>query len=213
MPLEGSVEAFAEGLILSIYSFEKYRTRSDDEERKSYPGKLLLHCKMKAPELEWLKNLCEAVYLTRDMINEPPNHLNTIALAQEIKRMGKLAGFSVEVLSKGKIEALKMGGLLAVNRGSVDPPVFCILEWKPSGKVNKKPVILVGKGIIYDTGGLNIKTGDFMAQMKADMAGAATVAGVMYAIAKSRIPFHVVAVLSRQQTTGPEEMHTRRVIS
>ncbi|MGD0582330.1 MAG: leucyl aminopeptidase family protein [Bacteroidales bacterium] len=192
---EGSVEAFAEGLILSTYSFEKYRTRSDDEERKSYPEKLLLHCKMKAPELEWLKNLCEAVYLTRDMINEPPNHLNTIALAQEIKRMGKLAGFSVEVLSKGKIEALKMGGLLAVNRGSVDPPVFCILEWKPSGKVNKKPVILVGKGIIYDSGGLNIKTGDFMAQMKADMAGAATVAGVMYAIAMSRIPFHVVALI------------------
>jgi leucyl aminopeptidase len=192
---EGSVEAFAEGLILGIYSFEKYRTRDDDEEKKSYPGKLLLHCKMKTSEIEWLKNLCEAVYLTRDMINEPPNHLNTTALAQEIKRMGKVAGFNVEVLNKGKIEALKMGGLLAVNRGSVDPPVFCILEWKPSGKVNKKPVVLVGKGVIYDTGGLNIKTGDFMAQMKGDMAGAATVAGVMYAIAMCKIPLHVVGLI------------------
>jgi leucyl aminopeptidase len=129
------------------------------------------------------------------MINEPPNHLNTAALAQEIKRMGRVSGFSVEVLSKGKIEALKMGGLLAVNKGSVDPPVFCILEWKPKRKVNKKPVVLVGKGVIYDTGGLNIKTGDFMAQMKADMAGAATVAGVMYVIARCKIPIHVIGLI------------------
>jgi leucyl aminopeptidase len=192
---EGSVQAFTEGLILSFYSFEKYKTRSGEEGKKNYPSKLLLHCKAKSSEVEWLKDICEAVYLTRDMINEPPNHLNTTALAQEIKRMGKVAGFGVEVLSKGKIEALKMGGLLAVNKGSVDPPVFCILEWKPGVKVNKKPVVLVGKGVIYDTGGLNIKTGDFMAQMKADMAGAATVAGVMYVIAKCKIPVHVIGLI------------------
>lgn len=192
---EGSVEAFAEGLILSFYSFDKYKTAREDEDKKKYPAKLLLHCKLKTADAEWLKNSCEAVYLTRDMINEPPNHLNSIALAQEIKRVGKIAGFSVEVLNKGKIEALKMGGLLAVNRGSIDPPVFCILEWKPAGKVNKKPLVLVGKGIIYDTGGLNIKTGDYMAQMKADMAGAATVAGIMYTVAKCKLPFHVIGLV------------------
>ncbi len=192
---EGAVEAFAEGLILSFYSFDKYKTAKEDESETKYPSSLLLHCRIKSEEIRWLKELCEAVYLTRDMINEPPNHLNTIALAQEIKRMGKVSGYSVEVLSKGKIEALKMGGLLAVNRGSVDPPVFCILEWKPKGKVNKKPLVLVGKGIIYDTGGLNIKTGDFMAQMKGDMAGAATVAGVMYVISKCNIPIHVIGLI------------------
>ncbi|HVN56798.1 MAG TPA: leucyl aminopeptidase family protein [Bacteroidales bacterium] len=192
---EGSVEAFAEGLILSIYSFDKYKTADDDEARNRYPSKILLHCRMKQSEADWLKNSCEAVYLTRDLINEPPNHLNTIALAQEIKKMGKDAGFSVEILTKGKIEALKMGGLLAVNRGSVDPPVFCILEWKPSGKVNTKPLVLVGKGVIYDTGGLNIKTGEFMAQMKVDMAGAATVAGIMYTISKCRLPYHVIGLI------------------
>lgn len=92
------------------------------------------------------------------------------------------------MLTKGKIEALKMGGLLAVNKGSVDPPVFCILEWKPANSVNKKPIVLVGKGIVYDTGGLNIKTGDFMAGMNGDMAGAATVTGVMYTIASTKVP-------------------------
>jgi leucyl aminopeptidase len=129
------------------------------------------------------------------MINEPPNHLNATALAKEISRMGDEAGYKVEVLNKGKIEALKMGGLLAVNRGSADPPVFCILEWKPAARVNKKPLVLVGKGVIYDTGGLNIKTGDFMSQMKTDMAGAATVAGVMYTLAKSKIPVHVIGLV------------------
>jgi len=99
------------------------------------------------------------------------------------------------VLNKGKIEALKMGGILAVNRGSVDPPVFCILEWEPEEKVNNRPVVLVGKGVIYDTGGLNIKTDEHMAQMKADMAGAATVAGVMYVLAKCNVPLHVIGLV------------------
>jgi len=192
---EGAVEAFTEGLVLSFYSFGKYKSTDEDKVKRNYPSRLLLHVKIKETDLAWLNNLCKAVWLTRDMINEPPNHLNATALAKEIKRMGNEAGYTVEVLNKGKIEALKMGGLLAVNRGSVDPPVFCILEWKPAKRLNRKPLVLVGKGVIYDTGGLNIKTGDFMAQMKTDMAGAATVAGVMYAIAKSKIPVHVIALV------------------
>jgi leucyl aminopeptidase len=192
---EGATEAFTEGLLLSFYSFRKYKTEDDDKVERNYPSKLLIYGKTKDAGLVWLNNLCKAVWLTRDMINEPPNHLNAMALANEIKRMGNDAGYTVEILNKGKIEALKMGGLLAVNRGSVDPPVFCILEWKPAKRENKKPLVLVGKGVIYDTGGLNIKTGDYMAQMKTDMAGAATVAGVMYAIAKSKIPVHVIGLI------------------
>jgi leucyl aminopeptidase len=193
--IKGAVEAFTEGLVLSFYSFRKYKTTDEEKSKSSYPSRLLLHTKTKDSDLVWLNNLCKAVWLTRDMINEPPNHLNSIALAREIKRLGNEAGYSVEILNKGKIEALKMGGLLAVNRGSVDPPVFCILEWKPAKKVNSKPIVLVGKGVIYDTGGLNIKTGDFMSQMKTDMAGAATVAGVMYALAKSKVPVHVIGLV------------------
>jgi leucyl aminopeptidase len=192
---EGAVEAFTEGLVLSFYSFRKYKTSEEDKTKRNYPARLLLNSKIKETDLLWLNNLCSAVWFTRDLINEPPNHLNATALAKEIRNLGKEAGYSVEVLNKGKIEALKMGGLLAVNRGSVDPPVFCILEWKPSARVNKKPLVLVGKGVIYDTGGLNIKTGDFMSQMKTDMAGAATVAGVMYALAKSKIPVHVIGLI------------------
>jgi leucyl aminopeptidase len=190
----GSVEAFTEGLVLSFYSFRKHKTKEEDKDKSHYPVKLMLTSEVKESELSWLKETTDALYLVRDMINESPNNLNAAALAKEISRMGSVAGFSVEVLNKGKIEALKMGGLIAVNRGSQDPPAFCILEWNPENKVNEKPLVLVGKGVIYDTGGLNIKTGDFMAQMKADMAGAATVAGVLYVAARTSVPLHIIGL-------------------
>ncbi|HBE43499.1 MAG TPA: peptidase M17, partial [Bacteroidales bacterium] len=191
-----SVADFAEGLILSCYSFRKYKTKSEEEDdRNNYPSVLLFADSISKSELKWLDDITDAVYLARDLINEPVNHMNSTALASEITKAGGKAGFSVEVLNRNKIEALKMGGLLAVNKGSVDPPVFCILEWHPGKPVNKKPIILVGKGIVYDTGGLNIKTGDYMALMKGDMAGAAAVTGVFYTIAKNRIPVHLVGLI------------------
>ena len=193
--VEGSVGAFAEGLLLSAYSFDKYKTKREDIDRDKYPAKLLLYGDISVKEIKWLDDLTDAVCLIRDLINEPVNHLNAPALAEEIRKAGNQAGFSVEVMNKGKIEALKMGGLLAVNKGSVDPPVFCILEWKPEKYLNEKPFVLVGKGIVYDTGGLNIKTGDYMDNMKADMAGAAAITGVLYTIAKTGLPLHVVGLV------------------
>ncbi len=192
---KGAVIDFTEGLLLSFYTFGKYKTRDEDEKKKNYPSKLLLCGDIDKAEIKWLNDLTDAVYFVRDLINEPVNHLNATALGSAIEKIGKSAGFKVEVLTKGKIEALKMGGLLAVNKGSVDPPVFCILEWKPSKPVNRQPVVLVGKGIVYDTGGLNIKTGDYMANMKGDMAGAATVTGVMHTAAKSNLPLHLVGLI------------------
>ena len=105
-----------------------------------------MHGEIADSDIKWLVDLTDAVYFTRDLIKEPVNQLNATALAEEIKKIGDLAGFNVEVLTKGKIEALKMGGLLAVNKGSVDPPVFCILEWHPANCLNKKPIVLVRKG-------------------------------------------------------------------
>jgi leucyl aminopeptidase len=192
---KGAVEDFTEGLILSSYAFDKYKTKAKKEEEKHYPQNLLLCSDISDKDLAWLITLTDAVYFTRDLIQEPVNQLNATDLSREIKKIGQSAGFNVEVLTKGKIEALKMGGLLAVNKGSVDPPVFCILEWHPDNSVNKNPIVLVGKGIVYDTGGLNIKTGDFMAGMNGDMAGAATVTGVIYTIAKTGIPLHVIGLV------------------
>jgi leucyl aminopeptidase len=193
---KGAIEAFTEGLLLSVYSFDKYKTvREKSQESKNYPSKLLLYGQVDEDDLKWLIDITDAVYQVRDLINEPVNHLNATTLSEEIKRMGSSGGFDVEVLNKGKIEALKMGGLLAVNKGSVDPPVFCILQWKPENALNARPFILAGKGVVYDTGGLNIKTGDYMDNMKGDMGGAAAVAGVLYAIARTGIPLHVIGLV------------------
>jgi len=192
---QGAIEDFTEGLLLSMYSFDKYKTKPEKNDNKHYPVKLLLQGETDEKEIKWLVDLTDAVYFARDLIKEPVNQLNAPAFAEEIKKIGDAAGFSVEVLTKGKIEALKMGGLLAVNKGSVDPPVFCIMEWKPANCLNKKPIVLVGKGIVYDTGGLNIKTGEFMAGMNGDMAGAATVTGVMHTISKNSIPLHVIGLV------------------
>ncbi|MPN12038.1 Cytosol aminopeptidase [bioreactor metagenome] len=88
-----------------------------------------------------------------------------------------------------------MGGLLGVNRGSVEEPTFTIMEYKPKKHVNKKPYVFVGKGIMYDTGGLNLKPGASMADMKCDMSGGAAVAGALYLIAAMQLPVHVVGLV------------------
>ena len=191
----GAIEDFTEGLILSLYSFDKYKTKPGKDNKKCYLSRILLYGDIADTEIRWLIDLTDAVYFTRNLIKEPVNQLNATSLAAEIKKIGDSAGFKVEVLTKGKIEALKMGGLLAVNKGSVDPPVFCILEWHPAKCLNSRPIVLVGKGIVYDTGGLNIKTGEFMAGMNGDMAGAATVTGVLHTVAKTGIPLHVIGLV------------------
>jgi len=89
-----------------------------------------------------------------------------------------------------------MGGLLSVAAGSLDPPTFNILEWKPEKALNARPVIFVGKGVVFDTGGLTLKpTPNSMDLMKSDMAGAAAVAGTLYALAKAKMPYHVVGLI------------------
>jgi leucyl aminopeptidase len=187
--------AFAEGLALTNYQFLKYL--SDDRAKKHSIEEISLYDKdLKGDHVEKLENLVRAVYLARDLVNEPLSYLTARQLSAEIEKMGKDAGFSVEVFNKLKIESLKMGGLLAVNRGSVDPPTFSILTWKPDNAVNDRPIVLVGKGIVYDTGGLSLKpTHDSMDYMKCDMGGAAAVAGAFYAVARNRLPVWIVGLV------------------
>jgi leucyl aminopeptidase len=187
--------AFAEGLSLSNYQFLKYQSSS-----KSLSNKLgeigILDHGLTHNDVVNLNNLVEAVYLTRDLVNEPLSYLTAVQLSADIEKMGEEAGFSVEVFNKKKIESLKMGGLLAVNKGSVDPPTFSILTWKPEGAKNSQPIVLVGKGVVYDTGGLSLKpTQNSMDYMKCDMGGAAAVAGAFYSLAKNQLPVWVIGLI------------------
>ena len=187
--------AFAEGLSLSNYQFLKYHTSTNSLSNKLSEIELLDNGLTKK-DVANLDNLVEAVYLTRDLVNEPLSYLTAVQLSADIEKMGAEAGFSVEVFNKKKIESLKMGGLLAVNKGSIDPPTFSILTWKPEGAKNKQPIVLVGKGVVYDTGGLSLKpTHDSMDYMKCDMGGAASVAGAFYSIAKNQLPVWVIGLI------------------
>jgi leucyl aminopeptidase len=109
---------------------------------------------------------------------------------------GKKFGFETEILEKSEIEALGMGGIIAVNRGSSVPPTFNIFHYKPANAVNEKPLVLVGKGVTFDTGGYSIKVGGNMTSMKSDMAGGAAVLGIVSAVAANKLPYHIIGLVS-----------------
>lgn len=184
--------AIAEGCALSNYQFIKYKSEQDFNTLKNI---VVVSTQMKKTAVTELEILVEAVCKARNLVNEPQSHLNAIGFADEMKKMGKAASFRVEVLNKKQIEALKMGGLLAVNKGSQTPPTFTIMEYKPKKAINKKPIVLVGKGVVYDTGGLSLKPTAGMDTMKCDMAGGALVAATMYAVAKAQLKVHVIALV------------------
>jgi leucyl aminopeptidase len=185
--------AVTEGLALGNYQFLKYRSTADTEKNTLHKIEVLSEGISKK-EIEFLQVQAEAIYLSRDLVNEPLSYLTAVQLGKEIQKAGKEAGFKVEVFNKAKIETLKMGGLLAVNKGSIDPPVFVVMEYKPKGAVNKHPYVFVGKGVVYDTGGLSLKPNDGMMTMKCDMGGAAAVVGAMYGIAKAELPVWVIGL-------------------
>lgn len=187
--------AFLEGLWLTNYSFDKYFTKHDQTPFKLQTTSL--ECEeVSSEDLEQLTIALEGTFFTRDLVNEPLSYLTATKLAEEMQEKSKEAGYTIEVFNKKKIESLRMGGLLAVNKGSIDPPTFSILEWKPGNAVNEKPYVLVGKGVVFDTGGLSLKpTSDSMDYMKCDMGGAAAVAGAMYTIAKAKLPVHVIGLV------------------
>jgi leucyl aminopeptidase len=191
-----SIIPFIEGMGLAAYQFNKYKTGPEGEKAAFTFNELKISAyALKKEDLEEINILLDAVNKCRDLVNEPVCNLNAEKLAESFREMGATCGARVEVMGKKKIESLKMGGLLAVNRGSFDLPTFTVMEWKPIEPVNAKPYVLVGKGVVYDTGGLNIKTGNYMENMKSDMAGAATMAAVLYAVARARLNVHVIALL------------------
>lgn len=188
------VFSFTEGLMLASYQFLKYR--SSKEKEQSRLMRVFLSPEITKKQITELENQTKAVFWARDMVNEPVSGLNAEQLAEAILVLSQEAGIRTQVLEKTQIESLKMGGLLAVNKGSIDPPTFTIMEYKPTKAVNKKPIVLVGKGVVYDTGGLSLKpTAGSMDVMKSDMAGAAAVAGAIYLAALQQLNVHVVGLV------------------
>ncbi|MBC7695849.1 MAG: leucyl aminopeptidase [Burkholderiales bacterium] len=187
--------ALAEGMALANYQFIKHKPTAK-KKANTLASINVVDDKATVQHIDNLSIAVDATLKARDLVNEPVNTLNATDLADAFKTMGKSAGFKVEVFNKAKIKQLKMGGLLAVNQGSVDPPTFTVMEYKPKNPKNKRPYVLVGKGVVYDTGGLSLKpTPNSMDLMKCDMAGGAAVGCTMYAIAKAKLNVHVIALV------------------
>ncbi len=189
-----AVYYFLEGFLLASYQFLDYF--KDKEEKVNLLENIIVDERFSDEKVMELINITAAVFWARDMVNEPVSYLNAEQLAAEIVALGEDTDLTVKVLEKTQIESLKMGGLLAVNQGSIDPPTFTIVEYKGKNHTNKQPIVLVGKGVVYDTGGLSLKpTPNSMDLMKSDMGGAACMAGAIYLAALQQLPLHIIALI------------------
>ncbi len=187
--------AVAEGISLANYQFLRYF--KDKKKRQNSLQTIHVYDKYVDKDMtDELQNICAATCLARTLINEPHSFLTATQFGKEIVKAGEEFGYQVKVLNKKDIEGKKMGGLLAVNAGSIEPPVFITMEYQPDNAINKKPIVLVGKGVVFDTGGLSLKpTPNSMDEMKCDMSGGAAVAGALAAIASNKLPVHVVGLV------------------
>ncbi len=185
---------FAEGICLSNYQFIKYFKEKDKKENSL--KQIFVNDLVEDSDLKQINAVLGGTYKARTLVGEPVIYMDASQIAKEMEEAGKEAGFSVAVFDKAKIESLEMGGLLGVNKGSVDPPTFTVMEWKPDNAVNRKPIVIVGKGIVFDTGGLSLKpTPNSMDIMKSDMGGAAATIGAMYSTALADLPVHVIGIV------------------
>ncbi len=193
------VQAVAEGLLLAAFSVDQYKS---GERMGPPPSEFVVVASAEdggAAALETAlargRILGEASNFARELANEPSNVLTPRAFADRAAAAARDAGVSVEILDEAAIEKLKMGLLLGVSRGSVEPPRVLTLRHEPKGAPRSPVLGLVGKGVTFDTGGISIKPADGMERMKDDMAGGAAVVAAMCAIAKLDAPIRVVGVV------------------
>jgi leucyl aminopeptidase len=194
------VADFALGMILSGYRFDKYKTRSTNGDKNGGNGQkqvkvtLVASASISAKRaFETAQSIADGVVLARDLVNEPANILGPSEFAAKAKELEKL-GVEVEILTEKEMRKLGMGALLGVAQGSVRPPRLAVMQWK-GGKPKDKVCAFVGKGVVFDTGGISIKPAAGMEDMKGDMGGAAAVTGLMHVLAARKAKVNAVGII------------------
>jgi leucyl aminopeptidase len=196
---EESAQAIAEGVLTANFETDKYKTEKKND--KSIDAVLLTgysDAERAAAEKGLTRGriIAESQNFARDLINEPSNKLTPKILAEKAEAMAKQAGLAVEILDEKKITDLKMGALLSVSQGGPEPPRVMVVTYTPANLKPGAPVIgLIGKAVTFDTGGISIKPADGMEKMKYDMAGGATMLGVMRALATLKPNVKVICVV------------------
>jgi leucyl aminopeptidase len=205
VPPAGDVEpgevaqALTEGALLGLYRLKKYKTATENEDKDNLHELAILASSsttQRALEsgVQRGQILAEAVNMARDLSNSPGNEVNPSYLAEQAQEIAAKTGLRCHVLGADGIREHQMGCLLGVAQGSEQPPVLIILEHAPKG-TREKPIVLVGKGITFDSGGISIKPAANMEDMKMDMSGGAAVLGTMQALAQLGYPRRVVGLV------------------
>ena len=196
--LENYYFNFFLGCFLKKYSFTKYKTIFKKNENAKEIINLLITSSNKNFFIKIknnIENIVNGVFLTRDLVSEPPNYLNPEKFVSEIKKLSKL-GLKVDVFDYTKMKKIGMNALLGVAQGSKNLPYFVTITWKPNNSKNKKPLSFIGKGVCFDTGGISLKPAKFMEDMKYDMAGAGAVVGLMKTLALRKSKSYVVGAVA-----------------
>jgi leucyl aminopeptidase len=195
-----ALQAEAEGTLLGLYTFKKYRQESDNPGASAITEVRFVADEASQEILDAAMRrgaaMAEATNFARDLVNEPPNVLTPSELAKRAAAMAGQVGLECEILDRPQMEELGMGGLLAVAQGSAQPPRFIILRYRGAPGSPGKGMALVGKGITFDSGGISLKPAERMHEMKGDMAGAAAVLGAMQAIASIKPVYNVTALVA-----------------
>jgi leucyl aminopeptidase len=182
--LEDTAEACVLGGMLGLYQFTELRTR-DLDSIKDFDSLIILsekNSKKLAASVDRAKAMANGIYLARDLVTLPPNLATPTILAERVAEVAEQAGVDFHLIDKGEAEKLGMGAFLAVAQGSDEPGLMVVLDYQPS-RNDEPPVVLVGKGITFDSGGISIKPAKDMDRMKHDMAGAAAVVGAIQVVA------------------------------
>lgn len=194
-------QCLQEGLEMAAYRFDRYKKPDEAEQQPVTVSEVLMNRRkgMKVKELEKGiesgRILSKGVNAARDLVNEPPNVMDPTAMAEAAVSIARETGMGVAVLEREDMEKLGMGCFLGVTAGSRRPPKLVVLTYKGGGDASKEVIGLVGKGLTFDSGGISLKPGAGMDEMKGDMAGAAAVLGAMAAIGRLKPSVNVTAVV------------------
>ncbi len=199
-PIEVLAQALIEGSLLSLYKFDQYKSKKENDEN----GKGIEQITVLSEEAKEVSKIeegvrigqivSEATNFARDLSNHPANIATPTMLAEQAEKMAREVGLNCRILSKPEMEELKMGALLAVARGSQEPPKFIILEYN-ADKKDLDTIVLVGKGVTFDSGGISLKPAEGMDAMKMDMSGGAAVIAALRCAAALNLPLKVVGLV------------------
>ncbi len=191
-------QVMAEGAILGNYQFTAYRSEEPASQDVTGMSVLVPQKNQQRRLTEGIRRgvaTAEATVFVRDLCNHPSNVMTPTKIANEAKAIAKETGVGLKILDQKEMEELGMGALLGVAKGSHQPPKFIILQYHGSKKKDDRPVVLVGKTITFDTGGISLKPAENMEQMKADMTGGAEVLATMRATARLKLPLNLISIL------------------